>query len=202
MNYLVLSKLYNIIENEEHICEHSKNELITVKNYKELEDTLISYNYDFTPENILIDIKTGNSTTEEVLATSQSLSLVSDNKEISYQDTRFIIKWFCEKKAVIEVRDEKKYCKECFEKLNKQQSFKKIKSIFDSKDEMNGLSTTQKIEYILIKNIGNKISASEIFDIGDPWNLSSFTPKNSVYARLSSLYKKGSIKRDGIHYYI
>jgi hypothetical protein len=143
MNYLVLSKIYKIIE-EDLECENNQLHNITVKNYEELEEKLIKYGYDFTPGEILIDVKNGNNI-EEALSKPKSLVLTSDNTKITYLGTKFLIKWFCDKQAVIEIKDDKKYCKECFEQNSKQQiSFKKIKSILDSKDEMYGLSTSKK----------------------------------------------------------
>jgi sulfur relay (sulfurtransferase) DsrF/TusC family protein len=80
--------------------------------------------------------------------------------------------------------------------------FETVKKVLNSKDEMYGLSTSQKIEYILVKNQGKKLSASQIYDVGQPWDLKTFTPRNSVYARASSLHKTGLIKRDGLLYYV
>lgn len=200
MNFLVLSKVYKLIEIDCE-CENSRLDHIKVKDYEELETLLINYDYDYTPNEILIDGKY-NRNIEEALATSDYLTLTCDNKKIKYADIQFLIKWFCKNKAVLEIKDEKKYCKECFEKNNKQLSFTKIKKILESKDEMHGLSTTHKIKFILFKNYGTKLSASQIYDIGKPWELNTLTPRNSVYARTSSLYKEGAIKRDGVSYFV
>jgi hypothetical protein len=67
---------------------------------------------------------------------------------------------------------------------------------------MFGLSTSQKIEYILIKNTGKKLTSAQIYEIGNPWDLKTLTPRNSVYARASSLHKEGTIKRDGELYFV
>jgi len=200
MNYLVLSKIYKLVEDSCE-CENFRLDQIKVKNYEELEQKMIEYKYDYIPKKILIDIKY-NSNTEEALATPTSLILTSDETEINYSEVQFLIKWFCSNRVVIEEKDDKKYCKECFEQINKQQSFTVIKKILESKDEMKGLSTSQKIEYIIVKNTGKKLSAAQIYDIGAPWDLKTFTPRNSVYARASSLHKSGLIKRDGIMYFI
>jgi hypothetical protein len=202
MNFLVLSKIYKLIDDNDNECENSYLKKIYVKNYEELEKTLIDYNYDFIPGEILIDVKY-NDSVEEALVKPDSLTLTSDNTDISYLKIQFFIKWFCSEKAVIQVKDDKKYCKKCFEKIiGKQVKFEKYKSILESKNEMNGLSTSLKIEYILTKNKGKKLSACQIYDIGNPWELTSFTPRNSVYARVSSLYKNGTIKRNGLYYSI
>jgi hypothetical protein len=200
MNYLVLSKIYKLVEIETD-CEHCKVEYIKFKNYENLVKKLDEYNYDYSPEEILIDVKY-DSNIEEALVSPDSLILTSDNTEIVYSETHFIIKWFCSNKAAIDVKDDKKYCLDCFEQLNKQLSFDMIKKILDTKDEMYGLSTSKKIEYILVKNLGKKLSAAQIYNIGNPWDLKTFTPRNSVYARASSLYQSGSIKRDGVLYFI
>lgn len=200
MNYLVLSKVYKLVEDECE-CENCHLNLMKVKNYEELEQLLIDYEYDYNSGEILIDVRyDGN--IEEALATPDKFVLTSDNKRIGYNEVHIPIRWFCKNKSVIEVKDDKKYCKECFEKINKQMSFQRIKHILESKDETFGLSTSQKIEYILMKNIGKKLSAAQIYEIGDPWDLKTFTPKNSVYARTSSLYKEGLIKRDGTLYFV
>jgi hypothetical protein len=201
MNFLVLSKIYNILENNNQECENNQLIIVKANNYNELEKTLINHNYDYIPEEILISIKNG-SVTEEALARPNSLVLTCDDTIIEYPGTQFLIKKFCTEKAVIEVKDDKKYCEKCFQKINKQVNFSKIKSILSSQDEMNGLSTSQKIEYILIKNSGKKLSASQIYDIGEPWDLKTFTPRNSVFARTSSLFNNGIIKRDGVLYYV
>ncbi len=200
MNYLVLSKIYSLVKDS---CECENNELNYLKlaSYDELEQKLIEYNYDYSPGEILIDIKY-DSNIEEALAKPDSLILTSDGTKIKYSDVQFLIKWFCTNKAVISIKDDKKYCQKCFELTNKQQSYTTIKNILNTEDEMYGLSTSQKIEYILVKNSGKKLSASQIYDIGTPWELKTFTPRNSVYARASSLHKSGLIKRDGILYYI
>jgi hypothetical protein len=200
MNFLVLSKIYSLID-EECECENCKLEQVKLKNYEELEQKLLEFNYDYTPGEILIDVKY-DSNIEEALAKDGSLILTSDDTKIEYSDVQFLIKWFCGGKAVIAVKDDKKYCQECFEQSNKQQSYAIIKKILESKDEMYGLSTSQKIEYILVKNKGKKLSAAEIYDIGAPWDLKTFTPRNSVYARASSLQKEGTIQRDGVMYYV
>ena len=200
MNYLVLSKVYKLVEDDCE-CENCRLDFTKVKNYEELEQLLIDYNYDYTPGQILIDVRY-DSNIEEALATPNKLILTSDDKRISYAEIQFSIRWFCTNKAVIEVKDDKKYCKECFEKINKQLSFQMIKRILESKDEIHGLSTSQKIEYILIKNLGKKLTACQIYELGSPWDLKSLTPRNSVYARASSLYKEGTIKRDGILYFV
>lgn len=200
MNYLVLSKLYKII-NCKNECENNREIILKVQNYKELENYLIDYNYDFIPEEILMDVKIGN-IIEEALAKPNSLTLTSDNTKISYSKTQFLIKWFCNNEALIEVKDDKKYCKKCFENKNKELSFEKIKKILDLKNETYGLSTSKKIEYILVKNQEKKLSMGQIYEIGKPWDLKTFTPRNSVYARISSLFKVGSIKRDGVLYFI
>jgi hypothetical protein len=199
MNYLVLSKIYKLVEDSQE-CENCKLNLIKVENYHELVEKLDQNNYDYTPEEILIDVRY-ESNQEEALVTPDSLTLTSDDTIINYSETQFLIKWFCTNKAVIEVRDDKKYCKECFENTNKQLTFAAIKKVLDSKDEMYGLSTSQKIEYILVKNKGKKLSAAEIYDLGDPWDLKTMTPRNSVYARASTLWQAGQIKRDGVLYY-
>ncbi len=206
MSYLIFSKLYTLIENDSNNlnnheeCEHNYLNYIKVKNYNELETILTEYGYEFTPGEILIDVK-NKSYIEEALATPDSLILTIDNTEIAYSEIHFIIKKMCNNIPVININYDKKYCKECFEKINKQLSFDEIKNILESKNEMQGLSTSKKIEYILVKNRGKKLSASQIYNIGSPWNLTTLTPKNSVYARTSSLYKKGIIKGDGIFYY-
>lgn len=200
MNFLVLSKVYKLVE-EDCECENSHLNFIRVKNYEELEQLLIDYGYDYIPGQILFDVRY-NSNIEEALATYNKLILTSDNTKINYCDIQILIKWFCSSKAVIGVKDDKKYCKECFENINKQLCFKKIKSILSSNDETYGLSTSQKIEYILIKNPGKKLTACQIYDLGEPWDLKTLTPRNSVYARASTLYKSGIIKRDGILYFV
>jgi len=200
MNYLVLSKIFKLVKDLQD-CENCKLCLVKVDNYNQLTEKLDENNYDYTPEKILIDIKYMTNQ-EEALATPDSLILTSDDTKINYSDAQFLIKWFCENKAVIEVRDDKKYCKECFESVNNQLTYAAIKKILDSEDEMYGLSTSQKIEYILIKNKGKKLTAAEIYDLGDPWDLKTMTPRNSVYARASTLWQASKIKRDGLLYYI
>ncbi len=192
MNFLILSKIYTLVEDD---CENCKLEQFKLENYEELEQKLIEYNYDYVPKEILIDV-IYDSNTEEVLATPDSLILTSDNTKISYSKVQFLIRWFCDNKAVISVRDDKKYCQKCFEKINKNLSYQTIKKILESKDETYGLSTGQKIEYILVKNKNKKLSAAQIYDMGMPWDLKTFTPRNSVYARTSSLYKNGLIQKD------
>lgn len=202
MNYLVLSKIYKLEKNDcECECENYKLEQIKVKNYEELVSILDEYNYDYTPDEILIDVRY-MSNKEEALVKPDSLILTSDNTKIKYSDVQFLIKWFCSNKAVIDVKDDKKYCKECFEKKNKQLPFDMIRKILETEDETHGLSTSQKIEYILIKNKGKKLSAAQIYDLGAPWDLKTFTPRNSVYARASSLWQIGQIKREGTLYFI
>ncbi len=68
-------------------------------------------------------------------------------------------------------------------------------------DEMMKLSTSKRIIYILTST-GQKLSSADIFKIGTPWDLISKTPLNSVCARAASLYKNGTIKKDGELYYI
>jgi hypothetical protein len=202
MNYLVLSKIYKLVEDNNQECENCKLNYFKIDDYKSLVEKLDEYKYDYIPEEILIDVRY-ESNREEALAIPQnpeSLILTSDNTKINYSKIQVLLKWFCSSKAVIEVRDDKRYCKECFENINKQISFASIKKVLDSKDEMYGLSTSQKIEYILIKK--GKLSAAEIYDLGYPWDLKTMTPRNSVYARASTLWQEGHIKRDGVLYYI
>lgn len=200
MNYLVLSKIYKLV-NDDSECECSKTHYFTLNNYDELIDKLNNFNYDYTPDKILIDVKYHNNI-EEALVSTESLILTSDNKEVKYNEIQFILKWYCPNTSVIEIKDDKKYCKTCFENISRQLTFRAIKSILESEDEMNGLSTSEKITYILIKNKGTKLSAAQIYELGDPWNLKTMTPKESVYARTSTLYKDGKIKKMGIMYYI
>ena len=191
--------MYYLVEDDSE-CENSRLDVTKVDDYEELEAKLTENDYDFTPGSILVDVKVGV-TVEEALARPDNLILTSDSTKITYPETEFLIGWFCNSKAVIGTKDSKKYCKECFEKLNDQIPLSKIVGILKTKDEMYGLSTGQKIEYILVKNKGVKLSSSQIYDLGCPWDLKSFTPKNSVQARVSSLYRNGSIKRDGALYY-
>jgi hypothetical protein len=200
MNYLVLSKIYTILDGKEE-CENCKLNSFKIEDYESLVEKLDEYNYDYTPEEILIDV-IYESNREEALATPESLTLTSDDTKIDYSEIKVLLKWFCSEKAVIEVKDDKKYCKECFENTNKQITFAQVKKILDTKDEMYGLSTSQKIEYILVKNKDKKLSAAEIYTLGDPWDLKTMTPRNSVYARASTLWQAGQIKRDGVLYYV
>lgn len=204
MNFPVLSKVYSLINNDpdKHECENCKLEKMNLKNYEQLEQKLIEYKYDYIQGKILIDV-IYCSNIEEALATPatpDSLVLTSDETEIKYSKVKFLIKWFCTKEAVISVKDDKKYCQECFDKTN--QTYDTIKKILETNNEMYGLSTSKKIEYILVKNTGTRLSALQIYNIGVPWDLKTFTPRNSVYARASSLYKNGAIKRSGFLYFV
>lgn len=203
MNYLVLSKLYKLIDNEEDneiMCENSKKITVNVESREELINVLEEHNYEYNPEEILMDSKNG-SYTEEVLVTPEKTILTSDSTETEIYKVNFLIVKYCKNSAAIEIKDDGKYCEKCFVKKNKDLSFSRIENILRSKDETYGLSTSKKIEYILIKN-GIRLTASEIYSLGDPWDLKTFTPRNSVYARIASLHKYGSIKKDGLKYYV
>lgn len=199
MNYLVLSKIYRIIKDEE-ICENSRMKYIKVSSHNDLISKLKEYNYDYNEEEILLDVKY-NGIVEEVLSTPKCLILTSDNTKINYNEINFMIKWYCGNKADIEYIGDVKYCRECYEKKN-QLSYDKIKEILESKNETYGLTTFDKIRYILYKNIGSKLTSLQIYKMGEPWDLKTMTPRNSVYARLSIMYKNGDIKKEGNLYYI
>ncbi len=200
MNYLTLSKVYKSIE-DKAICEHTTQIAIKANNYTELESKLTEYGHDFTEGSTSIDVKY-KGVVEEASATPDELLLGCDNTSIEYSKVLFLIKIFCSENAEIEVKDEYKICRICFEKKYGQLPFDQVKEIIDSKNETNGLTTSSKIEYILVKNKGKRLSCSDIYEIGKPWNLKTLTPRNSVYARVSSLFKKGLIKKDGILYYV
>ena len=200
MDYFSVVNNYKLIT-EESSCENNQNKNIKVGNYQELENILISYEYDFIPEHIIIDTK-GPYVTEEALATPDSLTLVSDSKKINYNKTIFMIKWFCNSNADIEVVDDKKYCKSCYEKYTGRPPLEKIKEILNSDDKTIGLSTSKKIHYLLLENKGQKLSAAEIYNLGIPWAATGNTPRNTVYARASSLYQDGLINKEENKYYV
>jgi len=201
MNYLTVSSSYKLVD-DESLCENNRLDQISVSDYYELEDILISYSYDFIPNNILIDAK-GPNGIEEVLATPSSLTLTCDSKKINYDKTIFLIKWFCNKNAVIEKIDDKKYCKCCYVDNNQvlNSEFEKIKEILESDDKTTGLSTSKKIQFILINN-DKKLTAKEIYELGVPWSASGKTPRNTVYARCSTLYQEGVICKEGTRYFV
>lgn len=200
MNYLILSKIYNLVE-EETECENSKLFCAKAGNYENLKEILDNYEYDYIPDQIVIDARY-KTVVEEVVVCPDSITLSIDGKKIKYEEVSFLIKKFCTSPAVIEIKDDKKYCATCFERINGQITFEMVKNILSSKDEMKGLTTTQKIEYILLKNKGKKLTAPKIYELGYPWELKTFTPRNSVYARASTMSKNGIIKKEGAAYYI
>lgn len=199
MSYMALSKLYSILEDSSNQCEYSKKLILIMNDYDHLITLLNHYNYDYIQGNILILIKY-ELNIEEALATENELILTSDNTRINYKDAKLVITKYCNRKAVISVTSGKKYCKKCFPDKN-QLDLSHILMILKKKDITYGLNVPDKIEYILGKHPGKKFSASEIYELGKPWDLRTLTPRNSVCARLSSLYRNGTIKKENNLYY-
>ena len=71
----------------------------------------------------------------------------------------------------------------------------------ESDDKTSGLSTSKKIQFILVCS-GKPLTANEIYEKGKPWAASGKTPKNTVYARCSTLYQEGVICKEGTKYYV
>jgi hypothetical protein len=198
MNYLFISKTYKLIEG--HTCENNKIHKVTASDYYSLKNILENNNYKPIPKSIIIEAIV-NKNTEIVVATPTSLVIASDSKKISYNNITFVIKWSCDKKAEVEVIDDKKYCKTCFSScFPNLHSIDEIKKILKTNDETLGLSTSKKIQYILSKS-DKKLSAKEIYEKGIPWSAKGNTPKNTVYARISTLFREGIINKDGMLYY-
>jgi len=197
MSYAVISKIYRLVEGT-HDCEESILESLIIKDYEELVDILEDYKLDYNPQEILVDVKY-KGIVEDALAMPTKLVLAVDQKEIMYKDVKFLIMKYCQRKSVIEVIDDKKLCKECFEGKN-QLTFEEIKNILG--DNTYGMTTADKIIKVLHQHQGKKLTSTEIYTLGKPWNLRTLTPRNSVQARASTLYEKGEIKREGDRYYI
>jgi hypothetical protein len=210
MNYLILSKIYSLTKDDSELCQNSKVVIVKPIDYHELKELMDKYNYDTGPTFLveIINVQTREEATASI--DHPNRLLLSDGKYIGYCEKGtgtenikgVIIKEYCDNSAEIDIRDEGLYCGKCFEKLNDQLSFSKIKSILESGDETYGLSTSKKIEYLLIKAKGKRMTAMEIYKQGSPWDLKTFTPKNSVFSRISILHKQNVIKKDPHGYWI
>jgi len=202
MNYQSVSLKFKLLD-EPCDCENWRPMELHVTDYFDLEDKLINLNYDIIPNNIIIDVriltKTNNNLIEEALATPKSLVLVSDFTEIPWENAIFLVKWFCNQPAIIEVKGDKKYCKKCF---HSDKNIDEIINLLKSKDPKKGLPTSKKIQYILLENSPEKLSVSEIYNKGMPWEMVGLTPKNSIAARCSTLFYADIIQKKGKKYFI
>jgi len=205
MNYAFVSKLYNLTIDNDDNCENNHLIEFSASDYKSLENVLVNHDYDFIPNNITIDIKRSNcKQVEEALATPGNLILVSDGKKIQYNKTIFLIRWFCNNNAIIEIIDDKKYCEDCYNIDNNQLPVAQIKEILNSNDKTAGLSTSKKIQYLLVQHKNKKFTSKEIYNLfkENKWLVSGKTPLNTIASRCSMLWQKGIIHKEGVKYYI
>jgi hypothetical protein len=199
MNYLVLSKIYKIIDKHDgEACETGSSKKISFTNYEELTNYLKKHDYDYEFKEFLIDVVYKQNKEEALITESgesedseNKIILTTDNTSVRYSDVKFVINNFCKNKADIDVIGYKKYCEFCFNKEN-QITVEQTKKILATKNETHGLSTSEKIKYILAKS-PTELTGGEIYKLGEPWDLKTFTPKNSVLARISTLHKNKQI---------
>lgn len=64
------------------------------------------------------------------------------------------------------------------------------------------MSVSKKIQLILHINKGKYFTSSEIYEIGEPWNVSGKTPRNTIIARCSTLYRNGIILKKDNKFYV
>jgi hypothetical protein len=57
------------------------------------------------------------------------------------------------------------------------------------------LPVSKKI-YFILKFTGERMTCSSIYDYGKPWNIYGLTPRNTITARCSTLYRDGFIQKD------
>lgn len=107
----------------------------------------------------------------------------------------------CNNKSVIHDVD-RVYCKECFELQYDYLDINTIQDILLKIDPIFYLSTSKKIQYILLKNKGFKMTAREIYKKGEPWNITGLTPLNTLTARCSTLFKGGYINKSDNMFFI
>ena len=145
-----------------------------VNDYNELKKKLIEYNHDCNT--IEFDCYYKNSKVlENVYVKNEILYFCSDNKKVDYSNIKFEI--------VID--------------SDSNNNIENNKEIILS---TSNLSTSRKIQYILLKK--KLLTSLEIYEEGKPWNCKGKTPKNTVIARCSTLYKNGYIKKINNKYFI
>ncbi len=187
---------FTIIEDDSIICTTSAVIEINVKNYHDLIKTLNKLKYDHS--NTLNGYTTSKDVNEEVIAHKNNVELVSDSSIINYHDFTFVIIYYCNNNAIIDVKDEGSFCEDCYNKTNHPH----LKTVKDTlKNPTKYLSVSKKIIYILNK-YKEKMGSKDIYDCGKPWNITGSTQINTIQARCSSLYKSGLLKKELDKYYI
>ena len=195
---LNIIKHYDLVEN--CLCSNVKTKYISVKNFTELRDILIEYGYDDVP--YTLDAKVDNNTIVEDVSVSCGNNLVNldcDNTKVSYDQVKFMVKVYCNNNAVIMVKDQGEYCEKCYKQIPNVPKLNIVYKVLKENDPFKGLSVSKKIQFILKK--GDKLTSTQIFEEGKPWEAIGKTPKNTIAARCSTLCQKGFIKKEGSFYY-
>jgi hypothetical protein len=205
MNYLNIIQDFKICTTE---CSYSKLLHIRAYNYLELVGIYKEFEYDHDSDSIRTQVKIGSQDIEEeAIATSTGLVLTSDNSKISYSKVRFIIRKFCNNSSKISINDYGDYCSDCYQReFTKKLGFPELESVLETLkspiEPTKGLSVSKKIQYILQKNPGIKMTSGEIYKKGNPWLSAGITPKNTVAARCSTMFHSNKIKKDCSGYFL
>lgn len=202
MNCLnIVNQIKFIQNNDDDLCEHIKKKYIIVKNNEELKKKLNKYNYDYNKNENLLNAKTQNQDIEEeVFVSDIELYCTSDNTKLKWSEVQFSFIEYCNELSVINIKDEGNYCEKCYTKLfPNYPKFDTLKKAIGDKTQC--LPVSKKIQYILEKNHGIRMSSTEIYKKGYPWHISGNTPKNTIAARCSTLCRNGVIKKENRKYY-
>lgn len=184
------------------LCENTQTKTVRVDDYYELQDLLSEYGYDIPKHDLDAKIN-NNSITEDVLVNEDDITLVCDDTKVKYSDVQFVILVYCNDQSVIRIKDEGEYCQECFEKMT-YPPLETIQTVLKEAKEnpFKGLSVSKKIQYILSTNLDTKLTSTQVYEKGKPWEVAGKTPKNTIAARCSTLSKKGHIQKEGKLYYL
>lgn len=188
------------------LCEHVVNRPYRPDKYEDLINKFNNYGIDYVEGNICVDIRrTTEGIIEEAVAEIDGFHC-SDGTILRYGRVSIIFNVICVRSAVVRNKvTGTNFCEECFTKTHAPQSFDYIKKVLTDKNTLHGLTTCQKIIRVLQinkKTNGRPMSSRHIFEAGEPWELTTMTPYNSVCSRISDMAKKGEVKKNGSLYYL
>ncbi len=199
----------NIVQQFENVttaklCENERDQFLKFDDFFELQEYISNHGYDIPK--LSFDAKVCN-VIEEVTVDEDNVTLLCDDTEVSFETVEFFIRVFCNEDSVINIKDQGNYCEKCYNLIAKKYNFPKLETVKTALKEhkenpFKGLSVSKKIQYILSLELGTKMSSSQIYQKGIPWEVAGKTPKNTIAARCSTLCQNGFIKKKDTMYFI